>query len=68
MRPPRAIQWLLAVLLAGAGESGAAINYSGPMDLVISDDFDGVYLNLTTEETANSPFAGWDINAFFGRI
>lgn len=68
MRPPRAIQWLLAVLLAGAGESGAAINYSGPMDLVISDDFDGVYLNLTTEETANSPFAGWDINAFFGGL
>lgn len=68
MRPPRTLQWLLAVLLAGAVESRAAIIFSGPMDLAIPDNFDGVYLNLTTEATANSPFDGWDINAFFGGL
>lgn len=68
MMPPRAIRWIMALLLACVVESGAAIIYSGAKNLAIPNDFSGIYLNLTTGATGNSEFSGWDFNPFFGGL
>jgi hypothetical protein len=49
-----------------ADQAGAAIVYSGPMDIPIPTNFDGVFIDLDGMISGSSAFAGWDINPFFG--
>lgn len=58
-----------AAAAAGIGmvsTANAAITYSGPVNIVIPDNIDGIYMNVVTG--ANSPIAasapGWDINPY----
>ena len=58
-----------AAACAGAGAvstADAAIVYSGPVNIVIPDNIDGIYMNIVTG--ANNPVAasvpGWDINPY----
>lgn len=57
---------------AGAGLVGdvstvsADIVYSGPVNIAIPDNIDGLYMNVVTGETGSSAgaVAGWDINPY----
>jgi hypothetical protein len=49
-----------------ADQAGAAVIYSGPMNVVIPTNFDGVFIDLDGMTSGSSAFAGWDINPFFG--
>lgn len=42
----------------------AAIVYSGPVNITIPDDNDGIYLNLVTGFFASTPVPGWHINPY----
>lgn len=58
---------LIATLLLMAPPLGhAAVIYSGLQDTPIPTTFDGIYIDLDNALTSSSPFAGWDINPFFG--
>jgi hypothetical protein len=57
---------LAAGLALAAGQAGAVLVYSGPMNIVIPTTFEGVYIDLDGMTSGSSPFAGWDINPFFG--
>jgi hypothetical protein len=52
--------------LAATGVADAAIVNSGPINLVVPNTFDGVYLNFLTGATGTSggTTAGWDFNPF----
>ncbi|HRQ63988.1 MAG TPA: hypothetical protein PKZ76_03855 [Xanthomonadaceae bacterium] len=60
---------ILASLLAGSclsGQAFAAIVHSGPVDIPIPDNLDGIYMNVVTGATGTSAgaVAGWDINPY----
>jgi hypothetical protein len=57
---------LAAGLAFTADQAGAAIVYSGPMNISIPANFDGVFIDLDGMTSGGSAFAGWDINPFFG--
>jgi MYXO-CTERM domain-containing protein len=51
----------------GLGEkTDAAIVYSGPVNIVIPGNLDGLYMNIVTGQTGSSggAVAGWDINPY----
>ncbi len=56
---------LAACTLAGMAFSGSALGaivYSGPVNIPIPDDIDGVYFNVVTGVTGSA--TGWDINPY----
>lgn len=59
---------LLALLSLGvlASSSPAAVMWSGTQDIAIPTTFDGIYLHVETGANATAPFAGADVNFFFG--
>jgi len=59
---------LLAVSWFDASHASGAIVYSGARNILIPDNFDGVYLNVTSQQQSRSEFNGWDLNAFFGGL
>jgi hypothetical protein len=61
LRSALAATALAAVMSAPAH---AVIVYSGPVNIPVPDDIDGVYLNLVTGAFGSSPPAGWDINPY----
>jgi hypothetical protein len=54
----------VAGLMAVAGPAQAVIVYSGPVNINIPADIDGVYLNLVTGASGAVAPAGWDINPY----
>ena len=66
----KAISLIARALVLGtvtaAGTSHAAIIASGLQDIVITTNFDGVYLDLDASTVVAPETAGWDINPFFG--
>ena len=57
------------ILLATLGitaVSQAAIVTSGLRDIVVSNTFGGIYLDVDAGTTSSSETVGWDINPFFG--
>ena len=61
--------FLAGVLAAGlafaAGQARGAVIYSGPVNVSIPTNLDGVYIDIDGM-TSGSQMAGWDINPFFG--
>jgi hypothetical protein len=58
---------LLAAASAAAAASisvQAAIVDSGPVNLPVTANIDGLYLNVVTGASANGPVAGWDFNPY----
>jgi PEP-CTERM motif len=51
-------------LMALAVPAQAEIVASGPVNIAIPDDFDGVYVNLVTGANGSAAPAGWDINPY----
>ena len=51
-------------VMGTATEAQADIVYSGPVNIVIPDNIDGIYMNLVTGATGVTPPAGWDINPY----
>jgi len=63
--------WLGCSLLLGtAGTSPAEILFSGQQNIAISQNFEGVYINvdLTKQNHVVTSTGGWDLNPFFGGI
>lgn len=54
------------ILLKGTVFSSAAIISSGLRDIVITTNFEGVYLDVDAGATVAAETVGWDINPFFG--
>ncbi|KAB2637757.1 MAG: hypothetical protein DVB25_09400, partial [Verrucomicrobia bacterium] len=46
----------------------AEVVYSGIQDIAIPANFDGVFLNVVTQQHATYEFSGWDLNPFFGGL
>jgi len=53
-----------AGLVGDVSTAAADIVYSGPVNIVIPDNIDGIYMNVVTGETGTGPVAGWDINPY----
>jgi hypothetical protein len=53
-----------AGLVGNAPEASADIVYSGPVNINIPDNIDGVYMNIITGATGAVPPANWDINPY----
>jgi hypothetical protein len=53
-----------AGLVGDASIATADIVYSGPINIVIPDNIDGVYVNLVTGENSTGTVGGWDINPY----
>jgi len=66
MMKPHFAGLLATAALFACDSSPAAIVASGLRDIVISSDFDGVYLDLDAGVAVGAEAAGWDLNAFFG--
>ncbi len=52
--------------MAATSSSHAAVIASGLRDIVITSDFEGIYLDLDAGTTVAAETVGWDINPFFG--
>lgn len=59
---------LLALLLAFASLTQAAVIHSGAQNILIPTTFDGVYVDIDSGNTSTSPILGWDVNLFFGGV
>jgi len=57
---------LIVPVLGLAATSHAAIVASGIRDLVITNTFEGIYLDVDTGSLVAMEGAGWDLNPFFG--
>lgn len=56
-----------AATAAPLATANAAIVYSGPVNIVIPDSLDGIYLDVVTgASSSTTSFPGWDINPFSG--
>ncbi|MCA9288902.1 MAG: PEP-CTERM sorting domain-containing protein [Phycisphaerales bacterium] len=53
-----------AAAAAVATTAHAGVVYSGPVSIVIPDDFGGLYMDVVTGATAGAGFAGYDINPY----
>lgn len=56
---------LSAVLICQA--SGVILLFDN-FDIVIPEDFSGVYIDIDNGTTSTSEFSGWDVNFFFGGV
>jgi autotransporter-associated beta strand protein len=54
--------------LAAPPTAQAAVVYSGIQNIAIPADFDGVFLNVVTQQHDTTEFSGWDLNPFFGGL
>jgi autotransporter-associated beta strand protein len=54
--------------LASPPDAQAAVVYSGIQNIAIPADFDGVFLNVVTQQHDTTEFSGWDLNPFFGGL
>jgi hypothetical protein len=45
-------------------QADAAIVYSGPVNIAIPNNIDGVYMNVVTGANGSTPVAGYDINPY----
>lgn len=54
----------LAGLMAVAAPAQAVVVYSGPVNIAVPDNIDGVYLNVVTGAFGAVAPAGWDINPY----
>jgi len=59
---------LCAMRLSSPPAAQAVVVYSGIQNIAIPDNFDGVFLNVVTQQHATSEFSGWDLNPFFGGL
>ena len=57
-----------AVSLASIGNTSGSIIYSGEKNIVIPQDFAGVFINLTDFQSGASGSSSWDLNPFFGGL
>jgi autotransporter-associated beta strand protein len=70
----RTSQWWLAFCSGGAaglvpvGDAGAAIVYSGEKNIGITSDFNGVFINVTAQQSSTPANGSWDLNPFFGGL
>jgi autotransporter-associated beta strand protein len=46
----------------------AEVVYSGIQDIAIPANYDGVFLNVVTQQHATTEVIGWDLNPFFGGL
>lgn len=53
-----------AAAAAVATTANAGVVYSGPVSIVIPDDFGGIYMDVVTGATGGASFAGYDINPY----
>ncbi len=66
--------WPVAHLFRGAaglactGAASAAIVYSGAQNIAITQDFEGVFINVTNFQSGQSANSSWDLNPFFGGL
>lgn len=65
-RPRAALCYFVILLFVIRHSSPAATIYSGIQNITIPADFTGIYLDLDTGTAGTAPFAGWDVNPFFG--
>ena len=65
-RPQTALRYFVILLFLIRHSSPAATIYSGIQNITIPADFTGIYLDIETGATGTAPFAGWDLNPFFG--
>ena len=56
------------VFFASASALPGAVIFSGPVNIPIPTDFDGIYVDLDTGATSSTPIAGWDLNPTFGGL
>jgi hypothetical protein len=61
---------LICPLLIVTSAPAANVYYSGELDIAIPTDFEGVYLNITTDgySVSYTEPGSWDVNFFFGGI
>jgi len=52
--------------LAFLGNASATIVYSGEQNIAITQDFDGVFINVSDFQSGTSASPNWDLNPFFG--
>jgi hypothetical protein len=57
-----------AASLVAAGDASAAIVYSGQKNIGITSDFAGVFINVTSLQSATAQNGSWDLNPFFGGL
>ena len=55
----------VAITLLASNHSHAAIVASGLRDIVISNTFEGIYLDVDTGTYGTTETGGWDLNPFF---
>lgn len=60
------ISALLAVQALALITSHAAIIYSGLKDFTVTNNFDGIYLDVDAGNLVGINAVGWDVNPFFG--
>ena len=59
---------LLTILLIGAPRSPGTVIYSGLRNILIPNNFSGVYVDIDNGSFSSSPNVGWDVNFFFGGV
>ena len=60
------ISTLLVLQAFAAITSQAAVIYSGLKDFTVTNNFDGIYLDVDAGNLVGIEATGWDINPFFG--
>lgn len=55
-----------AALAGQAATSQAAVVNSGPLNIVVPNTVDGIYINFVTGTTSTSATSGWDFNPYSG--
>jgi autotransporter-associated beta strand protein len=58
----------VAAGLVSLGNAGAAIVYSGQKNIGITNDFEGVFINVTALQSTTAANGSWDLNPFFGGL
>ncbi|NJM37749.1 MAG: PEP-CTERM sorting domain-containing protein [Akkermansiaceae bacterium] len=56
----------LAALAITSATGHSAILYSGPQNILISNSFTSVYIDVDAVTSGSAQLSGWDVDAFFG--